>query len=247
MYQGYECPGKWALAVFSNEYLCDGHALNLFVERDFFSDLQNTLLTQNQDALPEILAVFVDYAQSHMLDIKKIIRKARGDMQGVERFFAIMEEILADFWSEQGIDMRQKMDLQVHTNVSGWVQSDIFVADEWESVFRDLIRSEIRHFELCNRNENHSDKLFTIYYDCQYLWFPTLVLERMLGKNGLKHQKQAFLLKLKEYGVLVTDAIGLTRRMQVGGKRREYYQIKRTFFDVIGKTSIVDLTRRCEK
>lgn len=242
-YHGYECQGTWVLAMLSTEFKCDNHSVNIFVENDFFSSVEKALIIRKEETLPEVLTAFISYIEDNWSIVRGFIRKDRSDLQPVERFFSIMLEMLEVFWDTQGIDMRKSMDLPTHIETGEWVTEDIFIEDEWRRIFVEVVRHEIGGFEVCNRNSEYSEKLFTIYYNQQYFWFPTKVLNRMLGKNGLLQKKNLFLTKLREMGVLVTDEVGLTRRLQVAGARREYYQLRREFFNELGKIDIVDLTR----
>lgn len=59
--------------------------------------------------------------------------------------------------------------------------------------------------------------------------------------QGLYRCKEKILLKLKEMGVLKTDAEGLSKKLQITGSRFETYQISKDVFDEIGKIDIVSL------
>lgn len=244
-YRGYECEGTWGLAMISKEFNLDNHAVNIFVENNFFTSMKNALMMQERDTLPAVLTNFTTYVENNFLAIKEIIREERKEKEPVQKFVAIMMEILERFWLGQGVNLKQRVDLPIYIDAKDWVRNDIFMENEWRQVFIEVVRKEIVHFYLVERNVSNSKDLFTIYFDQQFLWFPTLVLEHILGQNGLLQKKHMFLLELQKAGVLVTENVGLTRRLQVDGKRREYYQIRREFFEEIGKPSIVDIGKRC--
>ena len=77
----------------------------------------------------------------------------------------------------------------------------------------------------------------------EYVYFPPFILEEMLKMDGLTSQRDEILMHLKSGGIIKVDAVGLTRRLQIAGERREYYQIQREFFNALGLPEIIDLAK----
>ena len=74
-----------------------------------------------------------------------------------------------------------------------------------------------------------------------FLWIPTYVLREMLSAYGSLEQKALFLERLKNEGWMITDGEGMSRKIQVSGKRYEAYQFRRDLFNAKGKADIVEL------
>lgn len=82
-----------------------------------------------------------------------------------------------------------------------------------------------------------------IYYNADTVWISPQILKMMLSKNGLLPEKTRLLHEAREKRMLITDAEGYSRKMQIGGKRVEMYQFRRNSLNIPGGAEIIDLAK----
>lgn len=90
-----------------------------------------------------------------------------------------------------------------------------------------------------NRNIKYTKN--ALYFDENWLYIPTKVLDEMLKHGGVLSEKLNILYTLKKAGKLKCDQDGLSKKVQVESQRSEYYSISKGFFNKPGIPSIVDL------
>ena len=93
------------------------------------------------------------------------------------------------------------------------------------------------------KNDPREKNVYACFFNDEYLWIPPITLDIMLQNSGSPLHKSAILSELKITGDLKADTEGLTRKLQINGKRQEFYQFKREFFNVIGMADITNLGR----
>lgn len=229
------------LMVLNDSAIFGKKALNVFIEKDFAADLAAMEDLFQSQAVEKFLWKFISFAENTLdalLSTMKKLKNSSSDARAVA--LEIGWEILAQFCESEGFDINFEAKLPSKIDFSSFFD-EVFDMEDSMELFIQIVRREIKHFPLFEKNRGTPGKRFASFYDGNYLWVCPQVLSRMLGKNGLRPQKLPILAELKKRGILKTDGEGLTRRMQIDGTRWEFYQFKKDFFNKFGATDIVDL------
>lgn len=112
--------------------------------------------------------------------------------------------------------------------------------DDLIADFIKIVRTEIKAWNVREKNEGKGDGR-EVLYDDMFIWIPVKALNEMFRHYGIVHMRYHFLEKLKAENFLVTDGIGLSRKVQAAGSRYEAYQLRRALFRVPGMVDIVEL------
>lgn len=147
-------------------------------------------------------------------------------------------EIFQKFWESFGIDIMELAGLPEIFDFHDLLQDELLFEDEIMADFVKIVRRETQNWRIIPKDcgiGNGSE----IVYSEKFIWIPVPVMEQMFLNYGIKSQRFQFLEKLKTEGQLITDERGLSRKVQVAGKRYESYQFQRGLFHIPG---IVDIT-----
>lgn len=229
------------LMVLNDSAIFGKKALNVFIEKDFAADLAAMEDLFQSQAVEGFLWKFISFAEKALDALLSTIKKIKNSSSDARVLaLEIAWEILAQFCGAEGIDITFEAKLPSKFDFSSFFDG-VFDMDDTLEIFVQIVRREIRHFPLLEKNRGTSEKISACFYDDDYLWIRPQVLLRMLGKNGLLPKRLPILAELKKNGILKTDGEGLTRRMQINGVRSEFYQFKKEFLNKFGATDIADL------
>lgn len=221
--------------------------LNLFVDDEFYCDKFKIEDALKEQYLEAFFTVFIMFIQQNMQETKRKIRnlKRQYAVDTKVEAIAMTWELLEWFCSAEGIDL--KMTLQLPNKINF---IEIF-AEEFEGLeeaFVKIVRGEIKHWKVIQKNKKVNADIVSAscFYDDEYLYIPTKIFDRMIGKNGYLPKKFEILSMLKDKGGLKTNAEGLSCRLQVDGQRFETYKFKIQIFNKLGFPDIIDLGKETE-
>lgn len=191
-------------------------------------------------AMDAVLSAFVKYAEKNQGHIRELVheRKKRAD-KSLE-LLEIIYEIAKKFWQSYEADFEHELGVLDLSMVENLLFEKTDFCNLTEN-FVNAVRKNISFFQLLPKRYGAEYAKFTIVYDQEFLWFPTIVLKKIVGMEGMLPDFPKILFDLKQSKQLICDSEGLTRRIQIGGKRGEYYQIQREFFNRTGSAEIVEL------
>lgn len=227
------------LVVMNNEIL-QGNAINIFVTEDLFADIASVENLLNEKCVEAFLNYFVEFSENNLETIRGIIRKNRTSCEN-SRYGLLLAswEILCMFWQGEGLNLCKEISLPDEIDWEKYV-SEVLEEDVMD-IFVDVIRKEISHVLVLQRERYATYEENVIYFDDSWLFIPTMVLNQMLKQGGLLSEKTHILYYLKKYEKLKCDREGLSKKIQIGNQRKEYYVISKAFFDRTGMPGIVDL------
>lgn len=228
--------GRATLAVFSPRKILLGGCINIIVTEEFWTKDGGT--EEVGQAVEAVMTAFVEFVKMNFLEVKRIIRKQREQNDGRKRLLAVMQEILLKFFNAEGFDMLEKAKFSPEFSFEA-ILVDIVNTEEMLDDFRLCVKRKISKFVIEQKGKKYGKHY--VYFDSEWMYFPTHVFDRILGLEGMLPYKEEILLGLYETKFLRKDAEGFSRKLMISGKRFETYQIKREFFDTIGEVSIVDL------
>lgn len=120
------------------------------------------------------------------------------------------------------------------------LKCELAFEDDLIGDFVNIVRKEVIRFSVRMKNHEAGDEK-DIFYNDEFLWIPTKILHQMLVNCGAEREKNQFLEKLRRDGKMITDDGGLSRKLQVAGKRFETYQFRRELFNSPGLVDIAEL------
>ena len=228
-----------ALVVMNTEIL-QGNTINIFVTEDLFEDVLTVENLLNRKCVESFLDCFVEFSENNLETIRRIIRKNRTSCK--DSRYGLLKaswQILCMFWQEEGFDFCKELFLPDEIEWEEYISE--ICEDDVRDVFINVIRKEISNVQVLRRERFATYGANIIYFDDSWLFVPTKVLNEMLKQRGLLSEKLNILYCLKKSGKLKCDREGLSKKVQIGNKRHEFYIISRSFFDKPGMPSIVDL------
>lgn len=234
-------PVSSPVAIFSDRIVRKRHAINIFVDKDFFEvgSGENLLRRTEVDALGVTFHYFVNYIEKNFDDIKNFLSMGK-EANTETAWLCFSFKIFQKFWESFGIDIIELAGLPETFDFHDLLQDELLFEDEIMADFVKIVRRETQDWRIIPKDcgiGNGSE----IVYSEKFIWIPVLVMEQMFLKYGIKSQRFQFLEKLKTEGQLITDERGLSRKVQVAGKRYESYQFQRGLFHIPGTVDITEL------
>lgn len=189
------------------------------------------------DAIGRTFFEFVDFCEKNYSDVERIIQAEKGEKRGAD--LRIAYAIFKKFWISCQIDMEKMAEVKM-SMIDEALECELDFEDDLIGDFVKIVRKEIVRFSVRMKNHETGDEK-EIFYNEEFLWIPTQILYQMLVNCGAEREKNQFLEKLRRDGKMITDDGGLSRKLQVAGKRFETYQFRRELFNAPGLADIVEL------
>ncbi len=230
------------IVIFSDRALRGKNVINIFVDQDFFVEEREEDKVQATPQRDEIGIVFyhiVGHYEKNYGDLKNLLETGRQIDPGIA-WLCISYQICREFWDRHGVDMREMAGLPDTIRFRELVDDSTMFQDDLVADFVRIVRREIQNWVVKEKKDGKGDGKEIIAND-DFLWIPTYVLREMLSAYGSLEQKALFLERLKNEGWMITDGEGMSRKIQVSGKRYEAYQFRRDLFNAKGKADIVEL------
>lgn len=243
MMEGASGRNSIATVLITSEFLRFRGVFHLVFDEDFCDENEIHRHFVKSRAMDAVLISFVKYAEKNQDKIRKLIdgRKKKADES--LSLLKIVYEIARRFWQSCGIDFNHELGVLDISMVENLLFENTDM-DNFMDNFVKTIRQNISLFQICPKRYGGEYRKFAIVYDDSFLWFPVAVLKKIVSMAGLLPDLSRILLNLKQTEQLICDTEGFSRKLQIGGKRGEYYQIRREFFNKTGSAEIVELGKR---
>lgn len=237
LYTADGCKVTSPVMLFSNSVIRKKRAINVFVNEDFIENTGEE--NAEKDVIGSTFFAFIDFCEKNYDDVIHVIHREKQSLQG-ERGGAlrIAYAIFQKFWESQNVNMEEMSAVQ-ESYLDEVFDRDFLFEDDLIYDFVKIVRKEASNFKICMKRQGTGGEE-EIFYNDDFLWIPTQILNRMLENCGAEREKNQFLEKLKREGEMITDD-GLSRKLQVAGKRFETYQFRRELFNSPGLVDIVEL------
>lgn len=229
-----------ATVLITSGFLRYRGVFNLVFDETFWEETAIHNRFVRSHAVDAVFSSFVKYVEKKQSYIRELIHGRKTKVDESFDLLRIIHEIAKKFWDSCGIDFDRELGVP---NIS-MVENLLFEnrdMDNFMDNFVKAIRQNISLFQICPKRYGEEYRKFAIVYDDSFLWFPAAVLKKIVSMAGLLPDLSRILLNLKQNRQLVCDPEGFSRKLQIGGKRGEYYQIRREFFDKTGSVEIVEL------
>lgn len=227
--------------IFSERIARKRHAINIFVEKDFFEDRgRGSLLRETkEDAIGVVLYYFAKFIEKNFAAIKNFLNLGK-EADAETAWLSFSFKLFQNFWETFGVDVIEMAELPEVIDFHDLLQDDLIFEDEIIEDFVKIVRREAQNLRIIPKNCGIGDGNEIVYSE-KFLWIPVPVMEKIFMNYGIQSQRFQFLGKLKMENQLITDEKGLSRKVQVAGKRYETYQFQRELFHIPGAVDIVEL------
>ena len=231
------------LMVISDHAIYGRKSLNIFVKKTFLHDTDDVEDLFRNRVIEEYIGRFIIYVQDHFETVVDIIKKHKKNISDPRvTILEIGFEILQIFCSSEGYNVVAEGTLPPKIDFLTFFD-ELLNLDDATELFIGIVRKQISNFLIYEKNDPREKNVYACFFNDEYLWIPPITLDIMLQNSGSPLHKSAILSELKITGDLKADTEGLTRKLQINGKRQEFYQFKREFFNVIGMADITNLGR----
>lgn len=237
-----------AFAAISDDLLFQDNVYNILVTDDFYRESpHNQYLAELSDSeiMESLFTQFVSYVTRNLENIWEIIRRKQKNSDARAELFSILWDLLSAFWESLGINLQEAAQVPLNIDFEKVFWENSFDMENLLEVFLRKFRYSLKNYSLAKRTYGCQCEA-DIFYTEENLLIPTLLLNKILKDSGLWGYKRKILVSLKHTGNLQTDSDGLTRKIQINGKRREMYQVSRSFFNSIGSLDITSLGKEPE-
>lgn len=185
---------------------------------------------------------FILFVEKNMERVKKIVIETSYDKYSA---LVCVMKIIQEFWLLHNVNVISAAEIPSHIDFVKLMQNGKTEVGNIIDKFRAVMRRGSASYFIY-RKDDKIELPVSIRYDEDYVWIPAQILEECLEQAGLSYYKLQILTKLREESILRTDSQGFTRKLQIAGQRREFYQFNRKFFTRIGETDIVYLGKELE-
>lgn len=220
------------------------NVLNIFVDDEFFCEKSKIEDAVREKYIDAFFTEFVRFIQENINETRRKIQKMKYENSDNKKLESIVIawEIFTWFCDSEGIDLEMILQLPHRINFNE-IYSEEFDSGDLMEAFVKIVRSEIKHWKVIEKNRKVDADFVRIscFYDDEYLYLPTKIFDRMLGKNGYLPKKFEILSLLKDMEALKTNADGLSCRLQINGQRFEAYKFKRDMFEKPGFADVITL------
>lgn len=227
-----------------SESLCSHNDVyNLIIDNETCTEKYIDHLTViKEETVDAVFSSFILFVRSGWNNVLKQIKKMRQEKKENNHVIvmSIVIEIVKDFWANEGTDFVKSIGIPSDVNFAKIFCQNCFEADEMVEQFVKVVRKEAGNYYFVKKASRIVSEVAIIYND-EFVWISPKILKEMLERHGMLKYLKSLLLQLKERGVLKTDTEGLTRKLQVAGRRKEYYQFYLSTFNPIGLPDITSL------
>lgn len=225
-----------------------GSVYNIVIDEDFFVDTElggETFISSR--CMEAFLSEFVIFVQANWQYMISTIRKTRNYTDKNSIVLDIAYELSQKFWEQKGYTIYKKANLPELIDFSEFSE-DTCVYDEKElvAIFVKTLRMNISSYRGIKKEYDAEFFREAFYYDTENIYFPSFLLREIFINQGWKEKFNEMLLALKKEGILKTRENNLVRKIQIGNRRFQCYQILRKALNSCGKVDIVVLAKEEE-
>lgn len=222
-----------ALVTISNALYPGNNVCNILLGKDSVRDTET-----NSDTMRCVYANFIHFVERHINEVEEFIAKSLRGSESSAIIFEVVLEIVKCFWENKGVSLEEILGINYRDkSFTTILQERSFDEEELLKSFVQAVRSEAHNFRFLKSDDKTNDG-DAIRYDREHYWISFKNLEAICKAQGLTEYLKEIRLALKDEGILRTDADGMTRKLQINGQRREFYQLRREAFEKIGQTPV---------
>ena len=219
------------LANISADYVYGSHVLNIFLRQ---AEWQN--ITMNPEIIEGVFSSFVSYIECHYDQvIQKIETEKRNFGCGM---FLIVLKLVEGFWQELKLDFYTGLDVPRNFDVANMLEEEP-QEEDFADIAIKLVREAVKVQGIASKKKAKSCD--NMVYNDHYLWITTNFFKELLQSQSMARYEAHFLAEMKREGILITDKEGYSRKLQIDGNRREFYQFSRERLSPAGLVDIVEL------
>lgn len=237
---GTESPAH-GITFISGKFVKNKNVINVFVEKSMVEDFEKIGSVLSGSTMPEVFTAYISFVAKNLAWLRNLVHEEKKKGDPKQAFGRILRRLMIKFSENVEFDFLRAL------KIDGIEFDSLFEhevsGDDLSELLVNAIRKEIVHFPAQNKKIADTLQPTYIYFDADYLWISPQILRLMLGKNGLLPQKIQILHDARGKRMLITDTEGYTRKMQIGGKRVEMYQLSRNALNVPGGAEIIDLAK----
>lgn len=219
------------LANISFDYVYGSNVLNIFLRQ---AEWQN--ITMNPEIMEAVFCSFVSYVERHYDQVIQKIETEKRNF-GCE-MFPIVLKLVEGFWQEIKLDFCTELDVPRNFDVTNMLEEEQREED-FADISIKLIREAIKDQGIVSKQKAKSCD--NMVYNDHYLWISTIFFKELLQSQNMARYEARFLAEMKGEEILITDKEGYSRKLQIDGNRREFYQFSRERLSPAGLVDIVEL------
>ncbi len=230
-----------ALVFFSDYRMVGKNVYNIAIKEELFGEMKNMQRVQKRDVVGAIFSEFICFVEKNYDTVISIIQSSSVTEGALPIAFSIVEF----FWSNEGVNLRETLDLPQQINFLELFSED-FECDEAKEAFVEAVRREAS--QMCMIEKRRNAKMHeACYYSNEYFLMPPAIVKSVAERNGLATYLAEILSELKISGELQTSGEGFSKRFQTGGETCEMYWFHRSLFSPLGSVDIIDLGKRLDE
>lgn len=191
-------------------------------------------------AFRQMLVEFVHYVEANFEVVEKILRWNFSKTTEVLRPLKAVSKVLKGFGEYIGVDIFSELELCEEINFAEIQEALQETEVSYTEQFVNMFRRVADNFFFLPR-DNATSGGYVIPFSDEFIWIKPDFMKAVLKCFKSENMLAPLLLEAKEEGNLLTDTEGLTRKLQINGKRSEFYQFKRPIFEREGCVDIIDL------
>ena len=198
--------------------------LNVILDESSVDAKQSLVESQ---CMERILSQFVKFVQEKD-DLETILHRKRNEQTSCGIIFAIVDELLVEFWKNHNIDFHKELQFteMCFDEIIGEVED---INSEEIEIFINHLRDAVSEYSILEKNSPNASRE-AIIFNAEYVWIPTKLFDEICNKIHMASSYRKILLKLRENGNLITDSGSLSRVIQIHKERFECYQFSRNTF-----------------
>lgn len=219
--------------LISDEQFLYSWCLNLFANA-VTPKRENAM--QDRKAIAMVWSAFIRRIEADVESFRNLIRRVTVERNSVVH---LADEILQWFWSKEGINWKKEAGFESEIREEEFLELYSEAPEELLDRFIGAVRRQADRYFFYDKKVKTSSN--AIFFDEDHIWIPSKIMKKILVNEGLVKVFPQIALELKKRKLLICDTEGLTKKLQVNGKRFETYVFRRSLFDKAGMLSIVDL------
>lgn len=231
-----------AIAFVSDRAVKYKNVINVFLENEKVCDYKRINNALSGSTVPEVFTAFISFVQNNLEWVRNLICSEKKGEDFEREFGRTLRRLIVKFGEYAEFDFMKELNIDQVDFDRLFIGNEVS-EDDLTEFLTNVIRKEIVHFPAQHKKKADNLRPTYIYYNADTVWISPQILKMMLSKNGLLPEKTRLLHEAREKRMLITDAEGYSRKMQIGGKRVEMYQFRRNSLNIPGGAEIIDLAK----
>ena len=234
---GYSTPLRCSVVVIADELCRRNNSYNMMIPEGFCTKNPIDLVRRGFSQTFYGFVKFVEERQEQIGDESKC---AFTKVSSLLIPYVNALWVLEKFYRSLGFDFYKELQIDLTKSLRCMERKIKKTEQDVEEMFIMAFRNSAKQYCFRERGAGTFCKN-CIWFDEENIWVTAEQFTHILKENRIQTIYKEVLVKARNSGNLKTDASGMTRKMQVNGIRREFYQFRRKMFNKTGCTDIVEL------